>query len=93
MAGNGGLGNDGGMLGVDTSSDEQCGKLMNVRAQFFRFLIDSDGVEIYDAKNAFVIVLDFDPVLEGAKIVSDVEVAGGLNPGQDTSFHLCEIPV
>ena len=35
-----------------------------------------DGVQIDDAEDALVVVLDLHPVLERAQIISDVQIAG-----------------
>lgn len=46
-----------------------------------------DGVQIDDAEDAFVIVLDLHPALQRAKIVSDVEISGRLHAGENSGFH------
>ena len=50
-------------------------------------LVNRDGVQVDDAENALVIVLDAHPVLERAQIISDVQIAGRLHAGEDSCFH------
>ena len=57
-------------------------------AQLRRFLIDRDGVQIDDAEDAFVVALDLDPVLQRSQIVSNMQIAGRLNAGEDSCFHV-----
>ena len=38
-------------------------------------------MQIDDAENAFVLVLDGGPILQRAEIIADVKLAGGLNAG------------
>ena len=42
-----------------------------------------EGVEIGDEEEAVVLVLELDPVEEGAHVVAEVELAGGAHAGQD----------
>jgi hypothetical protein len=44
-------------------------------------------VEIDDAENTFVVVLNLDPVAERSEIIADVEIAGRLDAGKDACFH------
>ena len=59
-----------------------------LRAQLRRVLIKRDRVQVDDAVDAIVVVLDFGPVLQRAEIISDVRAAGGLNAGEDSCFHV-----
>ena len=87
MGGDGGLHHNGANLGIDAGGEIERGDFADFGAQFGRILIDCDGVEIYDAEDALVVMLDADPVLEGAQIVSDVKVSGWLHAGEDACFH------
>ena len=52
-----------------------------------RVLVDGDGVQVHDAVDALVVVLQPDPVLEGAQVIPDVQIAGRLDTGEDSWFH------
>ncbi len=45
-----------------------------------------NGVQIHDAKKVVVLLLPFDPGANGAQIVAEVQVAGGLHAGEDALF-------
>ena len=45
-------------------------------------------MQVDDAVDAIVVVLDLGPVLQRAKIISDVRAAGGLDAGEDSCFHV-----
>ena len=47
---------------------------------------DGDGVVVDDAEDAVVALLDGHPVADGAQVVADVQLAGGLDSAED-SFH------
>src|SRR5580658_7342818 len=76
------------MLRIDTSGQEQSRSLQDLRAKLARLLIQRDGVQIDNAEDALVVTLDFNPVFQGAKIISDVKITGGLNAGEDSCFHI-----
>ena len=76
-----------GMLGVDADRQQHPGQLLDLGAQLLRILINRDRVQVDDAVDAIVVVLDLGPVLQRAKIISDVRAAGGLNAGKDSCFH------
>ena len=54
---------------------EQRRDLPDLREQLFRLLIHGDGVQIDDAVDALVVVLQADPILERTQIIADVEIA------------------
>ena len=87
VGGHGGLHHDGAGLRIDAGGQVERGDLENLGAQFGRVLIDCDGMQVHDAENALVIVLDAHPVFERAQIVSDVKISGGLHSGEDSCFH------
>ena len=53
-----------------------------LRLQLIRLLIDGDGVQLDEAEEALVVVLDFHPVLEGSEIVADMGASRGAGAGQ-----------
>ena len=87
VGGHGGLHHDGAVLGVDAGGQIERGDLVDLGAQFRGILVDGDGVQVHDAENALVIVLDADPVLERAEVISDVKISGGLHSGEDSCSH------
>ena len=44
-------------------------------------------MQVHDAENALVIVLDAHPVFERAEVISDVEISGRLHSGEDSCSH------
>src|SRR5207247_380605 len=42
-----------------------------------------DGMQVHDAEQAVVLVLQLDPVLHGAEVIADVQLAGRLDAGKD----------
>ena len=58
-----------------------------LRLQLVRLLVHRDRVEVDDAEDALVVVLDLDPVSQGSKVVADVEIAGWLDSGENSCFH------
>src|SRR5262249_12892959 len=50
-------------------------------------LIDRNGVQVDNAENAFIVMLNPDPVFERAEIIADVKISGGLHSGKDSCFH------
>src|SRR5271169_4231315 len=75
------------MRRVDTHREKHPGKLQDFGAQLGRFLINRDRVQVDNAVDAIVVVLDFDPVLQRTQIVSNVRTSGRLNARQDSCFH------
>jgi len=57
-----------------------------VGTEFRRILRHCNCVQIDDAINAFVLALHRCPILDGTKIVTEVEVSGGLDTGKN-AFH------
>ena len=68
---------------IDAAGDERRGHLADGLRQFGRLLPDRDGVQIDDAINAVVAVLQFDKALDGAEIIAEVQVAGRLHAGKN----------
>src|ERR1035438_6148127 len=83
----GGLYHDGAGLRVDAGGQIDGGDLRNLGAKLRGFLENSDGVQVDDAEDAFVLVLDADPIFERAEVIPNVEIAGRLHAGEDSCFH------
>ena len=81
------LHHDGAILGIDAGGQIERGDLGDFGAQFGGVLVGGDGVQVHDAENALVIVLNAHPVLERAEVISDVKISGGLHAGEDSCFH------
>src|SRR5437879_11993605 len=75
------------MLRITAGCETQTCNLFEIRPQFLRRLVDRHCVEIHDAENTFVIVLDLDPVAERAQIISDVQITGRLDAREYACFH------
>ena len=73
------LHDDAGMLRIDPRRKKQRRQFPDPGAQFLRLLIHRDRVQIDDAEDAFVIVLDPDPVGQRAQIIADMQIAGRLH--------------
>src|SRR5208282_5898176 len=63
------------------------GDLPDFGAKLSGRLVERDRVQVDDAENALVVVLDSYPVLERPQIVSDVQIPGRLHAGKDSCFH------
>src|SRR4051812_13860825 len=46
-------------------------------------------MQVYDAVDAIVVILDLRPVLQRSQVVSNVRTACGLNAGENTLLHIC----
>src|ERR1700731_553497 len=76
------------MLWVDTYREQHRGQFLDLGPQFLWLLVNRDGVEIHDTVDTVVVILDLGPVLQRAKIISDMRAAGGLDAGENSCFHL-----
>jgi len=72
VRGDSGLHHDGAVLGVDSGGQVERGDLDNFGAQGRGILVHGDGVQVHDAENTLVIVLNAHPVFQGAEVISDV---------------------
>ncbi len=75
------------MLRIDADREQHARQLLDLRPQLTGLLVKRDRVQVYDAIDAIVVVLDFGPVLQRPEIIADVRAAGGLNAGEDSCFH------
>ena len=87
MRRDGGLHHDGAGLGVDARGQVERGDLADLGAQLGGRLVKRNGVQVDDAENALVIVLDSHPVFERPQIISDVQISGRLHAGKDSCSH------
>ena len=76
-----------GMLRIDSRCQKQRGQLANLCAKFFRLLVNGDSVQIHNAENALVLVLNLDPIADGTQVIADVQIPGRLDAGENTCFH------
>ena len=81
------LHHDGAGLGIDAGRQVERGDLVDLGAQLGGLLVDRDGVQIDDAEDALVVVLDAHPILERAQVIADVQISGRLHAGEDSCFH------
>ena len=68
---------------IDAAGDERRGDLADGARQLGRVLPDRDRVQIDDAIDAVVAVLQLDEALDGAEIIAEVQVAGRLHAGEN----------
>ncbi len=68
---------------IDAAGDKGGGDFADRLGQFRGLLPHGDRVQIDDAIDAVVTVLQFDEALDGAEIVAEMQVAGRLNAGKN----------
>ena len=71
-------------LGVDAGGDIGGGHLAGRLAQFARVLRQGQRVQVDDAEDAVVIVLQRDPVADRAEIIAEMQIAGRLDAGKNS---------
>ena len=71
---------------IDPAGDEGGGDLARIGAQGERVLRDRDRVQIDDAIKTFIAFLQLDEFDDGAEIVAEMQIAGGLHAGEDALF-------
>ncbi len=69
--------------GIDPAGDESCGDLADGLRQLGRILPDRDRMQVDDAIDAVIAVLQLDEALDGAEIIAEMQVAGRLHAGKD----------
>ncbi len=79
-------------LGVDAGGQHRGGDVPGVGFQLFRVLPDGDGVQVDDAEQAFVIVLQPHPVANGAQVIAEMQITRRLHAGKNT-LHGPRFPV
>ena len=70
-------------LRVDAGGDIGGGDLARRVAQFVRVLRQGQRVQVDDAEDALVIVLQRDPVADRAEIIAEMQIAGRLDAGKN----------
>jgi len=58
-------------------------KLVDLRLHFLGVIRRGDRVQVDDAKDAIVLVLQFYPLLDGAEIVSQMNIARGADAAEN----------
>ena len=69
--------------GIEPAGDQDLGQFERLGSDLAGRLGDGQGVEIDDAVEAVGAVLVLDPVPDRPEEVAEVEVTGGLDPGED----------
>ena len=72
------------LLRIDAAGDERRGHLADVARQLGRVLPDRDRVQVDDAIDAVVAVLQLHEFLDGAEIIAEMQVSGRLHAGKHT---------
>src|SRR5579872_2955092 len=72
MGGYARLHHDGRFARIDPASNKQPGGFLDLTAQLGGVLVDGDGMQVYNAVDALVILLYTHPAFERAEIVTDV---------------------
>src|SRR5256712_14190875 len=76
------------MLGVGSRREQADRHVERALPQRRRVVGLGDGVQVHDAEQALVLVLQPHPVLHGTEIIADVQLARGLNAGEDARHGL-----
>src|SRR5689334_4803461 len=71
------------LFGIETGCEEAERHVRGARAQVGRIVRNGDRVIVDDAEKRLVFVLQLNPVLHGAEVISNVQGAGGLNAAED----------
>ena len=74
------------LLRIDACCDEGRCDLADIAGQFGRVLPDGNGMQIHNAVDAVVGVLEFDEVDDGAEIVAEVQIARRLDARKNQFF-------
>src|SRR5271166_1139656 len=74
-------------LGVDPGGDIGSRDLARRGAQLGRILRLGKSMQVDDAENAFVMVLQCHPIADRSQVIAEVKVAGGLN-ARKNAIHL-----
>src|SRR5262245_42630341 len=70
------------LLGIDAAGDERCGDLARRLRQLGRILPYRHRVQVDDAVDAVVAVLQRDELHERAEVIAEVQIAGRLDAGK-----------
>ncbi len=83
MLGDVGLHEQHALLGIDAGGQEAHGHVQGAGGQLVHLVRLGDGVIVHDADEALVLILERHPVLDGAQVVAEVQLARGLDTGKD----------
>ena len=81
-----GLAEEEGLVRREAAGEKVEGHVARVAAQGCRIMQRSESVEIGDEVKRFPLILQFDGRTHHAKIIAQMQCAGGLDAGKDT-FH------
>src|SRR6516162_11916304 len=83
MSGNHALVEDDTALGIDAGGDVGGRHFARGGAQFGRILRLSERMQVDDAEDAVVVILQRDPVADRPEVIAEMQVAGRLDAGED----------
>ena len=85
MGGNFALDEEGAKSGIEAGGEKVQGYFADVLGEHAGVgVVGRQGVVVGDEEIALVLVLELDPVVEGAHVVAEVEATGGAHAGEDT---------
>ena len=76
----------GGHFRIDSDREVNTREVAGFLDQNFWILRKGNGVEVYDAEETFVLVLQRHPIAQRAEVIPQMNIAGGLSAAED-SFH------
>ena len=76
----------------DADCHQQLGGRNPIVVQFARVIRDRGGMQVDDAVDRVVFILQRNPVPECTQIVADMHVTGGLNTREDCLLAHCLLP-
>src|SRR5690606_23565600 len=88
MARNLALVEDDRLVGIDTGGEIGTRDLADIVGQFGRILPQRDGVHVDDAIDARILILQRHETPDGAEIIAEMQVAGGLDARKDARREL-----
>jgi hypothetical protein len=71
------------LLRIDAGGDEGCGNRADLAAQVGMDQLGGDGMQVDDAIDAVVVLLQRHELSDGAEIIAEMEIAGGLDARKD----------
>ena len=74
-----------GTIGIDPAGDQCRRHFANAIAQRRRVLCDRDRMQVDDAIDALMCILHRHPFADGAEIIAQVQIAGGLDAGKNAA--------
>jgi len=80
-----------GHVGIETDSEQSCCQFESLRSDNSRSIRRGQSVKIDDSVESVVLRLSEDPLPQGSEIVAQMNLACGLDAGQDTG-HSPRLP-